>query len=336
MLTFQRDGAALALQRIWFSEAIEDDPWVAFHATSSVNESSIDQRGLSVRSNRWTAAALNAARIMANAQWDGPGYLELAGFGAADLAKAKRPVYLALYPQRPVRYLTRNLSGGEFASGLAEAIPALLTFIDNESAFDMHFQRLRDSCIACAAAGRLPPRRVLRPNREWFRNQATPLRNALVPLMAARAGHTHGVLYAVRLEHRDVVDGTYSGGEGLGVHHDILASQLVGKLVISGEDALASTVISESATYFLRHRDRGRRSAIAEIVTRAAAQRTTIPHAEGARDLLTEDAGEDETPQLLLLHGTVAVRNYAQEQLSLPPHERRFTALSAIQSGSTY
>ena len=333
MKIFRKSGRELVSSPVWFSESIESDPWVAYHATSSVHAESIDAVGLSSSQSGGLAdAAVQAAEFFVSTGWSGftskdCGSVALLGCSLQrSHAEGGRPLFLALYPQRPWLYLKSDFCGGESAHALARAIPAINEFAFNDAELDAHFRGLEQRCIARVQRGQLPLYRVIEPNKNWIRAQAVKLLPALSSLNTLRSQHRHGVLYAVRLERSDLNPSRYEWGDGLRVFKDVPRERFVAKLEVSGEDDLqvlsmmeeeAPPIDFDSLNFW---RSEG-------TIAQAAANAPMPPDPDGAdlkRRMVNRDAGPDITLQLAREHGTADVCNWAERQLSLPEPERYY------------
>lgn len=339
MNTTEKSALELLHSHHWFDSAIESNPWIVYHATSSINEESIDTHGLHpTTAYRFANAALLAAKFFVNTGWTGfpgedSGYLVLRSFSLErSHPSAGTPIYFALYPQRPYLYLKKDFCGGETAHALARAIPAIIKFASDDTAIDKHLNQLEECAIKKIKAGIPPAFRVFNPSREWMRNQAQQLEPFLEQLNHLRAAHRCGVLYAVRLHPADVDPATYSWSDGLRIHRNISPTQIVAKMRIFNEDALtvigcldnnAPPIDFDNAAQTARFND----SALVQSVRPPP---ITAPDRETLfAQLLDPAAGHDITWDLVRDYGNNYLRTWADQQLALPPSKRWVFAMPA-------
>jgi hypothetical protein len=145
-----------------FARELTDDPWVAFHGTTSSVEEQVDREGF-----RPTDAGVDAdsidglCRVFSVMRWPGRdqgGYVVLGSFSKSDsdwMAGA-RPTYFAETPERAALYATRDFSGGEVARAVRKARHDLLGYLSDESIPAEHEERQRTSAINALKADIVP------------------------------------------------------------------------------------------------------------------------------------------------------------------------------------
>ncbi len=322
MIVIERNGEDLVVAENWFDPAIEDDPWIVYHATSSVFEANIDSDGLCPASSiKFDEAIRLACSFFINTDFTGSagsncGYLELVGLGLPRIhGKSPPHLYFSLYPQRSPTYLMPDFCGGELMGGLARAIPAICQFAHDSDAIDMHFEQLQDLCIREVRAGCAPSVRVVRVNKDWARSVADQLAVFNIDLAAMRTAHSHGVLYAVQVNRELLVDAKYSSMDGLRICKEISPLQIVAKLRISNATVFSMNNLGwDPGRYSLtnRWRDSGELATYLDGKPQSFDDESLQQLSERLkRGLLDPQAGQDVTLELARQYGTEGVRKWA-------------------------
>lgn len=342
MKIYEKSSRQLLHSKVWFNKSIESNPWVVYHATSSVNEDSIDIHGfIKSRSSLFGEAALVAVKFFLNTDWWDScldsGRSTLEGFSIdRSSPESGTPLYFALYPQSPYLYLLRDFCGGESAHALARAIPAILKFASDDHAISDHHNQLVEQALKKIRTGVPPIHRVFLCRKDWIRDQAEKLSRSLHLLSEIRAKHLHGVLYAVRLESDDVNPATYSGSDGLRIYKDIGPDRLVAKIRVSDPEELSVLSGMEIDSPPINF-DTGERVSADEntspLLNAIRDPCCDLPTAQDMKDeLLDANSGEDITWDLILKYGNEYLRSWAKQQLQ-EPIEKRWRFLKAGQIG---
>jgi hypothetical protein len=320
MMVIERDGEDLVVAENWFDPAIEDDPWIVYHATSSVFEANIDSDGLCpAASIKFDEAVRLACSFFINTEFTGHdcGYLELVGFGLPRIRRDSPPhLYFSLFPQRSPIYLMPDFCGGELARGLARAIPAICQFAHDSDAIDKHFEEMQDLCIREVRSGCVPSVRVVRVNKDWARSVADQLAVFNADLAAVRTAHSHGVLYAVRVNRELLEDARYSWMDGLRSYKKIGPLQIVAKLRVSNETVFSNNNSGwDKSRYSFKNRWRDS----AELASYLDGKPQSIDDeplqqlSERLKgELLDPQAGQDVTLELARQYGTEGVKKWAE------------------------
>lgn len=241
MELIQEDAEALAEKLNWFSPGIENNPWVVYHATSSIAEELIDRDGFQCGSTELNDAVLLCLSIMETVDWWEDAAVGTLKAYSLPRTRGAAPFFCALYPQRTCLYTGRSLAGGETAYALRRIIPKLVQVsFDNPDFFDRRFELDRKKCISEASRGIFMHRSVLKVNLVWLREKVTALKAFLPRLLAMREQHRYGIVYALRLDRSDLSATAYSWSDGLRIYHPLPASKCVGKLIVCGEHDLNS------------------------------------------------------------------------------------------------
>lgn len=310
MELIEEDAAALIDKRNWFPPEIENDPWVVYHATSSVTEEQIDRDGFqcgSVDLNRVVLLCLNI--IETTDWWEDAATATLKAYSFPRIG-GEAPFFCALYPQRCCLYTRREFAGGETAYALRRIIPKLVQdALENPGFFEDRFESFRQQCIYEAQKGVPTHRKVLKVNLEWLREKAAKLQSFLPDLLDIRDRHRYGVIYALKLDCGDVTSARYDWSDGLRVYKPLPAAKCIAKLLVHGEHELSSA--SNDSWHMQNHwRDDGE---LARLVSKSGC-------VGGAQDdidesqLVDPQGAEDLRFQIMIDHGNDVLRKFAISQ----------------------
>ena len=239
-----------------FESDIDQDPWVQYHATSSVYEERIDAEGLQWTSNVFSAAdGLDVIRVFRSMNWGGThkgGYVVLGSFSLADFqGEDFKPIYFRENSLHSLPYATRNFAGGETARALRYAIRDLESYLAEKSVRDQHLHKQRHNAISLAS-GSAVPGRVVRVNLNWLEEKIEQFRPLRERCDALKENYEYGVVYAVRFARKDIPALSYSSSMGLRCDAPIPPEKIVGKVRIFIDDV--NLLRGNGAELYLKNR----------------------------------------------------------------------------------
>lgn len=184
-----------------FDESIEGDPWVLYHGTSNLAESSVIADGLAWRPTIYSRAeVVELCSVFKRLGWAGShlgGYAVLHPFSLSHDFGADhgKPIFLAETAHRAALFATRDFAGGETARAIYYAIADLRRLAAEELAqqeFLKHLSRNRSEHAAAEAAELL--------GTGWLEDQLTQLSALGERVLRAREAYTHGLVFAIRFD----------------------------------------------------------------------------------------------------------------------------------------
>lgn len=310
MRLIEETAEALANKETWFPPEIDSDPWVVYHGTSSVFEKEIEQNGFKCGSNHLDEGVLLCLSIIITTEWfEDDATASLRAYSLPRIG-SDAPFYCALFPQRSALFTRRMFSGGETSYILRRVIPKLVkaTF-DNPNFFEERLEKDLKKCIEKAKKGHFTQEKVLKVNLVWLKEKITELKKFLPDLLDNYKKHSHGIIYALKINEDDVNIIQYQGNNGLAVYKKLSYERCVGKLIIHGEhDLSAHTNPSWDDINFWREEcDFVKLSRISGFrgVNQRKISELQLTDPEGAEDMRFS---------VMIKHGNELLRKFAAEQ----------------------
>lgn len=329
MELIEESAAVLANKRGWFPPEIENDPWVVYHATSSVAEDQIDREGFRCASSGFNDAALLCLSVMETTDWwEDAATATLKAYSLPRIGGAA-PFFCALYPQRTSLYTRRDFAGGETAYALRRIIPKLVDLVSNDPEFfARRLEKDRKECIYEAEKGVPFHRKVLDVNMTWLREKVVKLEGFLQQLLGMRDEHRHGVIYALRLDRQDLPQLSYNWSDGLRVYEPLPASKAVAKLIVHGEHDLSSHS-DPSWNFDNSWRNKTELALLASKSGRPAGVVDIIDDLE----LVDPDGARDLRYKLMAEHGDSVLQGFAAKQEEVYRQMLQSAKIAAAQRG---
>lgn len=204
-----------------FPRGILDDPWIVYHGTSGALEADIDANGIRPAQSVVSADVIRrVVGVFKRLRWDGMhggGYPALSGYSTFDVDHG-RPVFLAESALRAATYADLDYAGGEAVRALRHA------FDDLETLLSVRRSASHESEEEWPEVSEETRRLVL--------ETILDLRELRESIRSTREAHKHGVVYAVRLEPRDLVRVTHDKKAGLMFHGEIAPDRRVAKALL--------------------------------------------------------------------------------------------------------
>jgi hypothetical protein len=224
-----------------FPPGIDGDPWVHYHATSSINEERINAEGL-----RWSPDACSAAevqelvRVFRSMNWCGihtGGYVALDAFSLCGdfQGNEAKPIYFREFSLRSLIYAQRDFAGGESSRAVRYAMRDLDKYLAEESVRHEHYDYQRREAVNLASSGAVP-HPVIRVDLGWLQQQIERLEALRKRCDSFEQAHQYGVAYAVRFTPDDIPVLNYSSSMGLRCYRAIPCEQIVGKVRVLADD----------------------------------------------------------------------------------------------------
>lgn len=243
METFDISLEQLQRSEPLFPDKFHKDPWVFYHATSSVFEPAIDAHGLAWHPGVCSQSDCESiVLIYKSMNWYGPsvgGYPVIQAYSLeGDFQNTHtKPIYLRESSTRSPMYAGKDFVGGESARGVRLALKDLDAYLTSDQIRADHYEKQRRSCIRSVQDGGLPCR-VIEVDPEWLRSRLAslkPLRDRCNDLLSQYA---YGVIYAVRFCHEDLSSLEFSQESGLACFTSISPERLVAKARLHCGDAV--------------------------------------------------------------------------------------------------
>ncbi len=204
-----------------FPTDILDEPWIVYHGTSGALAAEIDTNGIrAARSIVDSNAIERIVGVFERLDWGGThggGYPVLAAFSTFDVSQG-RPVFLGESALRVTTFAAADFAGGEVARAVHHALADLRRVVDGDWPANV---RPEDRPAAITPEAIHGVARTL--------EELGNLRQAIAEI---RAGHTHGVVYAVRLQPGDLVRAKHHKQMGLMIDGGVPAERLVAKALL--------------------------------------------------------------------------------------------------------
>ena len=252
-----------------FPTELENDLWIGFHGTSSINENAIDAEGLYWKPTHWIKDDLESVLAtydtMGWAGDDPSGYAVLKGFSVDSDYRGsdRKPIFIGETAQRCILYGSRDFAGGETARALRGAIRDLEAFHTDPvartrwrakrwrntiSKVDMQYppwirtvvpERSTDEqlheVVGIQKAAGVPDHGLNWPWQEdlgWLADVLNELASLREHAIKLENQHQYGVVYAIQFTSDDLPHVEWRGGNGLAVHMPIPTERLLAKALI--------------------------------------------------------------------------------------------------------
>jgi len=235
MKTYQYGDSALL-----FPREIEDDPWIIYHGTSSLNEQAIDRDGFV-----WTSEGTSrddvrrVVEIFETMRWDGMDSSSMAilkpfslqhDFNGAETS----PIYFAETSKRALLYATHDFAGGEKLRSIRQSYEQLKKYLTDPQVRQQHMEYLQYEYDDLENKGAHMPA-YPKPGEvdlEWLSNQLSDLEQTFSAAVAAYNQHQYGVVYAVKVNHQDTEQLKYHKTMGIKSFCCIKPSKIIAKAII--------------------------------------------------------------------------------------------------------
>jgi hypothetical protein len=328
MKVFDFTAEQLEKCRTLFPSNIDQDPWVFYHATSSVAEAAIESEGLVWRPGVYSKSDLQTvARIYKGMDWCGEntdGYAVLAGFSlSVDFDKnMTKPVYLSEYSTRPLEYASRSFAGGETARAVRIALEDLYSYLGSTELRREHYERQRRRCIRLVRRGDLPCR-VIKVNIEWLGSRLQDLKTLEEACEQLLRRYEYGLVYAVKFNQSDLSSLEFSKIWGLRCFAHLPLERLLAKARLHCGDAELNSQNDEDArrwnNWRMEHPD-GLLVALFQYQKEHGESQqqplSMAPLLRQPEEFRDPSAGQNEGIEIALRHGTAAVIEYIRNNPS--------------------
>lgn len=303
-----------------FPEAIDRDPWVLYHATSSVNEDAIDREGLHWRPSVCSRADVElVVAIFEAMNWGGKhggGFGVLKSFSLqGDFAgESTKPIYFREYSLRTLLYAERDFAGGESARAIRYAVEDLQTYLRDAEVREQHYEYQRRSFISEVREGYLPAKPVIRVDLEWVAEQSRRLEPLYRRCGELVQNHTHGVVYAVKFQPEDLGHLKHCSSMGVRFFRPVSVDAIMAKARILSAD-FKSPLGNDSDLVFANFwREEDPAGLLATLKSHGG---YTYHHPSASVEVQTDfnlgPAGEDESRSLALEYGAPNIVQYFQQ-----------------------
>ncbi len=307
-----------------FPLEIDRDPWVQYHATSSINEDQIDAEGL-----KWSPAICSAADVLdlvlvyRSMNWCGKhtgGYVALDSFSVSGdfQGNETKPIYFREFSLRSLMYAQREFAGGESARGIRYALRDLDRYLADEAVRDEHYQYQRREAIGLASSGALPPR-VMRVDLDRLKRQVERFADLRERCEGCQQSHRHGVVYAVRFTPEDIPSLNYSSSMGIRCYKPIGRQQIVGKVRVLADDSPVPAG-NNGDIVWKNHWRREDPSGLLVALENAEKDGKSFPTAapdmvfrHRRQNLLDPAAGIDESEEIARVHGSPQLAEFVRQ-----------------------
>ena len=291
-----------------FPMEITQNPWVAFHGTSSVCEQQIESHGLYWQpisyQRRQIEAIIRIFRSMNWAEFDLGGFGVLSTFTAGDFSgKEKKPIFLAETDARATLFATVDFAGGETARAVRKAIDDLDRFMKSRELREQDYEQQKKACIDLIKVNGLPSR-VIRVNITWLGDQINALHEIRKSCEDLKNTYRYGVIYAVRFKTEDLPYLAHSWGTGLQVFRKIDPDRILGKVHLSSKDCneIYRTYEGNQASWSEKHQ---RPNSVYKAVSKRGGTEAKEHRRQTPLEVtLDPEVGEDHAPDLVKEFGT--------------------------------
>jgi hypothetical protein len=228
-----------------FPDDIVDDPWIAYHGTSSSRCDAIESKGLEwpgdVVTREQVARVVDIFRAMNWCGLHNGGLPVLEPFSLQhDFGDSSvKPVYLAEYSLRALTFAKKDFAGGETCRALRYALSDLNTYSVSDAVRAEHLLgrgRRFDS----------PPETGSPVDCDWLRRELKDLEPVRMTCCKEYDAYSHGIVYAVRFEESDLDSLVLHNPMGIKSFRRIEPTRLIAKVIIP-EDAEESLDMPETA-----------------------------------------------------------------------------------------
>jgi hypothetical protein len=224
-----------------FPSEIAADSWVLCHGTSSFAEAEIDAHGLRPGTALFERRDIQeVVAVFRDLDWYGRPFsmsrnvLEQWSL-RYDLGHAEgKPTYLAASAKRAMTYATQDFAGGEAARAMRQSFVDLTAYLNDPSVREKHRKRVQNEIDSRTLrdASRSSTPRLSPMDLEWLEKRLMALAPIAERAKAIRNNFEHGVVYAVRLDERDLTYLKDGGPMGIKAFAPIEKDKLVAKVRI--------------------------------------------------------------------------------------------------------
>jgi hypothetical protein len=224
-----------------FSKELEENGWVLFHGTSSVNAAAIEEGGFNPSAVSISAEVVQKIlSLFEHMGWEGSsqtGRDILKLFSEGDFrGTGTSPIYFAENAAGALLYATQACAGGEKMRGVRDAIADLECYLDVRDVRQQHWAQMEEDhsyivrvgCNPHAAEAKRP--RVV--HLDWLRAELSGLSDLRAGVIDTFQRHTHGVVYALRVTTDDARSFQYDHG-GFTSDQTLPASRIVDRESLS-------------------------------------------------------------------------------------------------------
>ncbi len=222
-----------------FSAELEDDPWVLYHATSSLAEPQIDSIGFAgTPFSIGLDPITRLVNIYRRINWCG---IHSDGYGALTAFALTRSTYPHCHTwfreasMRSLIYAQKSFAGGEVAMSFRQAYEDLQHFISSSEIQAGHLERQINECSSLVRRDGAPSR-VIRVNIELLTAEFQSLHPVYELLRVLVQDYKYGVVYAVKLRPEDAVVLSAHGGNGILCTGTLPPDRIAGKAILHLDD----------------------------------------------------------------------------------------------------
>jgi hypothetical protein len=250
MQVFDIHGACDFLPTYLFSEEIEANPWVGYHATSSCCEEGIERFGLAGSLLISGEQVYRLRRIFVSMNWQGMhqgGYGVLMAFSSVrSIGLQTPPIHLGSFPKRCLLYATPDFVGGETLRPVGYAVADLERFIQDARLRQEHLgSQIGFSRAHFELTGQRL--RVIDVDLNWLDEQLALFRALARMRRDLEMSYRWGTIYAIRFgsdELRNLEDG---GSESIRYFGDLTPNHIIAKVRIRELQSKAALEFANAA-----------------------------------------------------------------------------------------
>jgi len=237
MIILEFDPNFAATSKDLFPSDICEDPWVAFHGTSSVNKAKIESVGFQWTHNLALKKDLKrVASIFERMKWcgsDGGSYAVLRPFSLEhDFGpSSKSPIFFLEDCFRTLHYASIDNAGGENIRSIRRSINDIETYLSSEKLRKEHqeFQQIEYQEMLFRSVPSEPPQPV---NLEWLKHELARLTDLKELCQEAQFSHRYGVVYAVRFQTDNLPNLEYNSFMGIEANELVPPERIIAKTII--------------------------------------------------------------------------------------------------------
>ena len=226
-----------------FPDEIENDPWVMYHGTTSCNSTSIEQNGFI-----WGDGTVSKSEIQkivgvyTRMNWCGTDTSSLnvlvnfslgQDFGENDSSV----IYFAETSKRALLYANRLFAGGEKLYGVRNSIGQLQRYLNDPKVRQAHWKYMKSEYDSLVFNNAMSPEasRPVEVDLTWLSSQLSLMSETHSVAENAYQQHEHGIIYAVKVDERDLETLELHRTMGIKSKDLISPSKIIGKAIIPAE-----------------------------------------------------------------------------------------------------
>jgi hypothetical protein len=224
----------LKTRRTVFSDDIETNTWILYHATNSQVEAAIDSSGFGRRSSVVAKEHITQLLdIYERLNWFGisGGFSTLKGFTEGRSRIETPQTWFRETSMRSLTYAHRSFAGGECLMSFKRAFEDLLEFAKSATMRQEHLDFQMYNCAELMRLGAARPP-VIRVNVDSMLPALSPLQNVYEACQKCVSQYKYGLLYAVRFEESDIPNLFNLRGSGILHIGDVPSYRIVGKATL--------------------------------------------------------------------------------------------------------